>query len=402
MTPEDWLEGLAGAEVPGHVTRLMRLCLMDWAACAKAGQGEPVAAVIGPAGEDAARRALVWGTQGHALDFDDTHFGHIGHTSAVVMPALLALAGDRPMVEVLEAAAVGSEAALRVGLWLGRAHYQVGFHQTATSGAVGAAVGAARLLSLEAARLRHALGLAATAASGLKGQFGTMGKPLNAGLAARVAVESVLWAREGMTSDPAGLSGPQGFGATHHGEGRAEAFEGPDWQITGVSHKFHACCHGLHAMLEALREAPRDVVRVTVHTHPRWLSVCNQPAPDTGLGVKFSYRHTAAMALRGRDTGDSAVFTDETARDPVLMEWRERVDVLGDDSVAETATRVVLTRENGSEVTLTHDLARPMPLDAREARLTAKVATLLREAETLVALTRSDSAKALADWLQRP
>ena len=306
------------------------------------------------------------------------------------------------MAEVLEAAAVGSEAALRVGLWLGRAHYQVGFHQTATSGAVGAAVGAARLLSLEAARLRHALGLAATAASGLKGQFGTMGKPLNAGLAARVAVECVLWAREGMTSDPAGLSGPQGFGATHHGEGRAEAFEGPEWQITGVSHKFHACCHGLHAMLEALREAPRDVVRVTVHTHPRWLSVCNQPAPDTGLGVKFSYRHTAAMGLRGRDTGDSAVYTDETARDPVLMEWRERVDVLGDDSVAETATRVVLAREDGSEVTLTHDLARPMPLDAREARLTAKVATLLGEAETLGDLTRSDSAKALADWLQRP
>ncbi len=386
-----------GWEGDGPV-ELIRLCLFDWAAVAMAGQDEPVAqalamqagvegdaSVLGGGQTSAADAALINGTTGHALDYDDTHFDHIGHTSAVVMPAVLALAEDQMMPamnRVLDAALIGSEAAVRFGLWLGRDHYQVGFHQTATSGAIGAAVAGARFLRMDAAQTRHAIGLAATGASGLKGQFGTMGKPLNAGLAARCGVESVLWAQAGLTSDPDALAQ---FGVTHHGVGDDSAWDVSEpWKVARVSHKFHACCHGLHAMLEALRGVEGDLAAVTVHTHPRWMSVCNKPAPQTGLETKFSYRMAAALALSGRDTSDIMQFSDAAADDPALHVLRDAVTVVADDNLTETQARVEVAFADGRTDARTHDLAKPLTHEVRETRLRNKARALLgREAAAL-------------------
>lgn len=391
MTPEDHVLKLTLTPPAGGPMPLMQLCLYDWAVCAMAGQDEPVSAilamecdaegecsVVGGGQTVPTAAALINGAAGHALDFDDTHFAHIGHTSAVVMPAVLAMAEEEEaeLADVLDAALIGSEVAVRVGEWLGSTHYQIGFHQTATSGAIGAAMGCARLLDLTPQQARHALGLAATAASGLNGQFGTMGKPLNAGLAARAGLEAAMWARAGMTADALGLSGKQGLGATHHGAGNMAAFEGGAWRMTNVSHKFHACCHGLHAMLEALRDAPGGVTAVQVHTHPCWLSVCNQTAPETGMAAKFSFAQTAAMALAGRDTSDSRSFTDAMVRDAKLAKLRDRVTVTADDALPETAVRVVLTTAAGPQERH-HDLNQSMTLPVREERLRHKADMLL-------------------------
>jgi 2-methylcitrate dehydratase PrpD len=391
MTPEDHLITLAHCKVTEGPLDLMALCLFDWVVCATGGVHEPVADVlrgqssgtgpsliIGGAATAPAQAALVNGAIGHALDYDDTHFGHIGHTSSAVMPAVLALgeAKGSSIVEMLGAALVGSEAAVRAGLWLGRDHYQIGFHQTATSGAFGATVAAARLLGLDAIQTGHAIGLAATSASGLKGQFGTMGKPLNAGLAARCGVEAGLWARAGMTADIAGLSGPLGFGATHHGMADDIAWATADtWHIVDMSHKFHACCHGLHAMIEALGPLDLDVSAIAcvqVTTHPRWMSVCNQPAPDTGLGLKFSYAMTAAMALSGVDTARIANFNDQTAQDPALVILRDKVQVVADPTLSEMQAKVMIALRDGRIIHVAHDLDTPLSLAERETRLRAK------------------------------
>ncbi|SEW08423.1 2-methylcitrate dehydratase PrpD [Cognatiyoonia koreensis] len=387
---------LSQGGVGGGPTQLMRLCFFDWAVCAIAGQDEPVVrtlistceshgpcSVFGGATYDPATAALINGTMGHALDYDDTHFDHIGHTSAVVMPAVLAVAQDQMMDlnRVLEAALVGSEAAVRVGLWLGHDHYQVGYHQTATAGAFGAVVGLARLLRLDREQTDNAIGLTATMASGLKGQFGTMGKPLNAGLAARVAVEAVTWAKAGLTSDPQGL---ENFAATHHGQGHESAWDDAEpWKIARISHKFHACCHGLHAMLEALAQQPIDpeaIAVVRVYTHPRWMSVCNKPDPATGLEAKFSYRQTAAMAIAGISTAAIARFSDDIASDPELRALREKVEVMSDDRLSEMQARVVLTFADGRTETREHDLDAPLSLSERETRLRAKATAVLGDA----------------------
>ncbi len=382
---------------------VMRLSLFDWAACALAGRGEPVAGavrrlalaeggapeatVVGAGRRGPARTAaLVGGTTSHALDYDDTHFAHIGHPSVAVIPAALAVAerGGRDGEDMLAAALIGAEASVRVGLWLGRAHYQAGFHQTATAGSFGATLAAARLAGLSQERTAHALGLAATRASGLKSQFGTMGKPFNAGIAAANGVEAAALAEAGMVSNPAALDGAQGFGPTHAGEGRAQAWEGlgEAWLMEEVSHKFHACCHGLHAALEAtaaLREraAGEEVARLSIATHPRWLSVCNIAAPATGLEAKFSYRLSAAMVLAGRDTASVAAFTDAACRDPALVALRDRVHIEADPALPESAARVTLRLADGRALCAAHDLLAPMERGEKAARLHAKAEALL-------------------------
>ncbi|MEL6617483.1 MAG: MmgE/PrpD family protein [Pseudomonadota bacterium] len=398
----------ARAETRAPERAIMRLSVLDWAVCGMAGRAEggfgdwaatldgqgPCTRFDGRA-SGAAEAALVNGTLSHALDYDDTHFAHIGHPSVVVVSAALALAQVRgsSLPEMIDAALVGAEASVAAGLWLGRGHYQVGFHQTATAGTFGACVAAGRLLGLDDAQMRHALGLASTMASGLKSQFGTMGKPLNAGLAARAGVEAALFASVGMTSAEDGLDGPLGFAETHHGAGDAVPFA---WRMCGVSHKFHACCHGLHATLEALSlvEDPRGAEAVTIETHPRWLTVCNTSEPQTGLEAKFSYVHVTAMAAHGISTADVAQFSDACAQRPDLVAWRKRVTVVGDPELGETQARVVI-----DDASYAADLA-GVDADARAGRLVAKARALVgARADDLMAAMEADDLPAFAQLL---
>lgn len=379
---------------------IMAASLYDWMVCGMAGAGEPVARIVRDVADTSDRGCPVFGSRdlypaacaawingatSHALDYDDTHFAHIGHPSVAVFPSVFALGGN----DILWAALIGAETSVRVGQWLGRAHYQTGFHQTATAGAFGATAAAGRLIGLDHAQMQAAFGVTATQAAGLKSQFGTMGKPYHAGLAARTGVEAARLAAAGFDTRGQGLDGPQGFGSTHHGEGNLSAFDdlGTGWRMETVSHKFHACCHGLHAMLEALADCdmPVDnVAQVMVTTHPRWLTVCNIDDPATGLECKFSYRHTAAMALLRQDTAAMGSYSDPHACDPEMATLRQRVTVQTDDKMSETASRVLVTDRSGLSVEFTHDLNRPLPMDARTQRLRIKGRALLgtaREAE---------------------
>ncbi|HUF55463.1 MAG TPA: MmgE/PrpD family protein, partial [Thermohalobaculum sp.] len=327
----DWITvALAGADQP--LGGIIRDYVLDEG-------GRPVATLVG--GDKAPPRAaaLANGTISHALDYDDTHFGHVGHLSVGIYPAALAVgeATGASAAAVRDAFVLGAEAAIRIGTTLGRAHYDRGFHQTATAGAFGAAVAAGRLYGLDERQMRNALGLCSTRASGLKVQFGTMGKPLNAGIAAANGVEAAGLAARGFTSADDGLAGPQGFLATHSDAPEAGDWDGPPpFLFEANTYKLHACCHGLHAMIEALAALRRQDERlaetataVEVRTHPRLLNVCDIKAPRTGLEVKFSYAWLAAMTLSGVDTAAERTYTDALARDEELTAIAGRVRVEG-------------------------------------------------------------------------
>ena len=389
-------------DLPEAALRMMRLSMLDWAAVGLAGRDEPVARITrdmvldeggapqaglnGHAGRVPARAAaLSNGATSHALDYDDTHFAHIGHPSVAVIPAALAVAEiqDADGASLQAAALIGVEASIRVGVWLGRDHYQTGFHQTATAGAFGAGLAAARLLGLDTQGCAMVLGLLATRASGLKSQFGTMGKPFNAGLAAANGVEAAQLVARGFVANPQALESPQGFGPTHAGQDIKDAMQGigQEWVFDTVSHKFHACCHGLHAVLEAaLTLAPLDpatIDRIEVTTHPRWMTVCNQVAPMTGLGAKFSYGTVLAMQVLGHDTAVLASYSDAVCADPALQALRARVHVTADDSVAETATRLRVVLRDGAVREARHDLNAPMALALRQDKIQTKARSLL-------------------------
>ncbi|SHE59626.1 2-methylcitrate dehydratase PrpD [Loktanella atrilutea] len=405
MTVTETLARWAAAPVdlPDTMRASVGASLFDWASVGLAGRSEPVAqrsraaaleeggtqaGLFGGGTATARAAALVNGATSHALDYDDTHFLHIGHPSVAVTPAALAVAQWKGATGAafLDALALGLEASCRIGDWLGRAHYEAGFHQTGTAGAFGATVAAGRLLGLDADRMTHALALTATRAAGLKSQFGTMGKPLNAGFAAEVGVTCAMLAAQGVTSTHDAIAGSQGFGPTHAGMARDQAFDGLGqvWVFPDVSYKFHACCHGLHAMLEAagrLRNAvSADAIEaITIHTHPRWLAVCNQPSPDTGLGAKFSYRLTAAMALAGVDTAALDTYTDAMTQRPDLVALRDRVTVVADTALTDMQARVSVTTRDGTQDAF-HDLMATGSAAALRQRLQDKSASLLGSA----------------------
>ncbi|PCH67677.1 MAG: 2-methylcitrate dehydratase, partial [Rhodobacteraceae bacterium] len=146
------------------------------------------------------------------------------------------------------------------------------------------------------------------------------------------------------------------------------------------SHKFHACCHGLHAALEAARDldiAAPEVAEITITTNPRWISVCNQSAPDTGLGAKFSYTTVLAMRALGHDTARLASYSATICADPRLIELRKRIKVTADDAIPETSTRLQVLRRDGTRLVADHDLLAPMTLAAREDRVRAKATSLI-------------------------
>jgi 2-methylcitrate dehydratase PrpD len=397
--------------IPDSARRIATFSLFDWMVVARAGRNEPVsqimtsfvaeeggkavACVVGsPVRVPARAAALANGSISHALDYDDTHFAHIGHPSVAVAPAALAAAEqvDASAAALRDAFLLGAEASCRIGVVLGRDHYQRGFHQTATSGAFGATIATGRLLGLTPSEMRHALSLVSTRASGLKSQFGTMGKPFNAGIAAANGVEAASLAKRGFLSCDDGLTGDQGFVSTHSDQPDREA----PWQnpppnafiFEDVKYKLHACCHGTHAMIEALlaarqrHELPAGAVRrVEVHTHPRWLRVCDIKKPRTGLEAKFSYALLASMVLDGADTSSEKTFNDALCSDPALERLAARVIVSGDERLSETAARVSIDCGGDQQFVSSHDLAARMPEEVVERKLRAKARGLLGEIE---------------------
>ena len=373
--------GRAGAQQ--DLSKVIRTYILEDA-------GRKSATVFGSKSKVPSRAAaLVNGTISHALDYDDTHFAHIGHTSVGIYPAALAV-GEEVKVrasEIRDAYLLGAEAACRIGMVLGRGHYQKGFHQTATAGAFGATVAAGRLYRLNEKQMRAALSLVATRASGLKSQFGTMGKPFNAGISASNGVEAAALAKRGFMSADDGLGGPQGFVETH-----AETFDHvTPWQdppprkfiFEDVQYKLHACCHGTHAMIEALKRASvsgGDVESITVTTHPRWLKVCDIKQPRTGLEVKFSFVHLAAMVAYGVDTSSEKIFTDALAEDAKLIDLAKRVKVATDASYNDTTQSVAIKLKSGQSQSVRHDLSDRVPVFELEAGLRNKAHGLLGRA----------------------
>src|SRR5436309_1748530 len=153
--------------------------------------------VVGTAQRAAATgAALANGTAAHAHDFDDMCFVSLAHPSAPRVAAGLAaaeLAGASGRA-MLDAYVVGFELEARFGRAMNPRHYQRGWHCTSTLGTMGAAAASSRLLGLTPDLTAHALAIAASEASGLKENFGTMVKPLHSALAARNGVLAALLA----------------------------------------------------------------------------------------------------------------------------------------------------------------------------------------------------------------
>src|SRR6218665_14838 len=367
--------------------------------------------------------ALINGAAGHALDFDDVSSNMIGHPSAPVVPAALASAqiGNACGRQLLRALVVGHGVEARIGEMLGPSHYLHGFHATGTVGTFGAAAACASLRRLSEDQTAHALGLAATQAAGLKSMFGTMAKPLHAGKAAMNGLMATQLALRGFSANDCGIECPQGFALTMAPE--RHPFVAPidtaaGFAIESTLFKYHAACYLTHSTIEAIRQLRQqhavgldalEGMTITVAGNQR--GVCDIEDPKTGLGVKFSIKHLAALALDGADTADLGLYADATALDARYIEARQRIALVitatGDGNAAQVSMR---TRQ-GQSSTQTANVAIPATdLCAQWTRLLAKARSIAepvigperfgRLVEAIVALDRAPTLQPLLDAIR--
>ena len=160
--------------------------------------------------------AMVNGTLAHSLDFDDTHARGSLHPSAPIVPAALAAAemSGADGRAVIAAVVAGYEVQIRLALSLDpAAHYDRGFHPTATCGAFGAAAAAGRILQLDAAGYANAFGIVLSMSSGSM-QFlvnGAWTKRSHVGHAAMCGLVAATLAREGYQGAAEAIEGKWGF-----------------------------------------------------------------------------------------------------------------------------------------------------------------------------------------------
>jgi 2-methylcitrate dehydratase PrpD len=358
-----FLAGASAADFPAGAQDKAKRALADTFAVMLAGAGsdeaEPLLRYAGAHAESGAApilgtgataapetAALVNGTLGHALDYDDVLSMMPAHPSAVILAAALAsLDGRRASGrELIEAYVLGIEVGARIGLAITMGHYQRGFHATGTLALFSALAALAKLHRLDVAGTRQALGIAASMASGLRRNFGTMTKPLHSGLAARSALTALRLAQCGFTAAPDALEGPFGFfaayGTADSDPGLAARDLGRPWVIVdpGLALKKFPCCYAAHRAMDGLL-ALRDrlgfdaaaVERVVCRMPPGVRRVLTYPRPATGLEGKFSLEYPLAAGALDGEYG-LASFTDAAVRRPGIAALYDRIDAAEDDT----------------------------------------------------------------------
>ncbi|MCO7739230.1 MmgE/PrpD family protein [Brucella intermedia] len=258
--------------------------------------------------------ALVNGTAAHALDFDDNFLPGMSHASAVIVPAIVALADlDKTTGRrLIDAYLAGLQAQALVGEGLGQAHYTAGWHGTSTVGSIGTAVATAHMLGLDVTATAQAITIAASFASGTKGQFGTLIKPFHAGMAARNAVEAALLAKAGMQARHDILEGEQGIRELFAGDPRLgwniEAILSDKPHVietVGVMPKRHPCCGSTHMIVDALLDLKRehrfdaeDILAVDTLVGIANYRNLAYTQPVDQMQARFSMQYCVARALR--------------------------------------------------------------------------------------------------------
>ncbi len=329
------------------LTDKLWLALGNWGdgPCSLAGRSETLSAPWA---------ALYNGACAHALDFDDNFDPAKAHASAVLVPALLAVAEqeDAAVEAMIDGYIVGLQIMGRVGQAVNPFHRNRGWHATATLGAIGAAAGCARLLGLSAEQTAHAISMSTSRAGGFMSQFGSETKPLHAGFAASGGVQSALMARAGLTAGPDTLDGPTGLrtlmvgqdadvlaeqmrGTAEHGQTMrfADSDIGSPLHIEayGLKIKRFPNCGSVHRALDgllALRDAhgltPENTEEIFVRAPESHLRNLMYDRPGNEAEAKFSLEYNLAAGLKsGMVT--LADFNDEAIARPDVRDFFPKI-----------------------------------------------------------------------------
>jgi aconitate decarboxylase len=350
-------------ELPERAIKIVESGFIDTTATMIAGRSEPVVGIIRKfvaEKKSAAREArvvfshdvvasadaaLINGTAAHALDYDDVALS--GHPSTVLVPAVLA-EGERLNVsgaEAIRAYLVGYEVWAELLSREPDAYHVKGWHPTPLLGTIGAAAAVAYLHKLSAEQCRNAIAIAASMASGVVANFGTMTKPLHAGRAAACGIESVRLAALGLTAATDVMEHHAGYLAALSPRGGADRTTaaldlGKKLRVleSGLSIKKYPMCYATHRVIDGMLDLigandviPGDVNEVRARIGIAQASMLRNHSPVTGLEAKFSLEFAIASALVARKVG-LAELTDGFVAQPMVRELMVKVKTTTSDA----------------------------------------------------------------------
>lgn len=293
--------------------------------------------------------ALINGTAAHGEDFDDTFEGGPVHSSAVVMPAVLAACErfGRSGKDALLGCAVGVELLCRLSLVAPRAIHKAGFHPTAVIGTLAAAAGVGAALGLNREQLTSTLGIAGSMSSGIIEYLkdGSWTKRMHAGWAAQSGIRAALLGKGGFMGPVFVLEGEHGF---FHGFAPSKAPDfnklldglGDQWLLTTIAFKQYACGTMTQPYVDCAIELSRSGIKAddiesmvcevgegTVHR--LWETLEDKRNPPTSYAAKFSSPYCISVGFLKNAAG-LAEFSDEMVRNPEILALAKKVSYVVD------------------------------------------------------------------------
>jgi 2-methylcitrate dehydratase PrpD len=432
--------GLSLDAVPAAVTGHARLSILDTLGCAVHGAGLPwcrIARELARA-EGCAEQATVLGTDlrsssrqagwlnataGHGFEYDDVHMGGMIHPGSLTLSAALA-AGEQVKAsgaDLLAAVIAGCETGARVGRAVGTRHFAVGFHPQGTVGVFAAAASAGRVLGLDPARMRQALGIAGSHASGLMAaQRGAMVKRLHSGHACQSGIVAAQLAARGFTGIPDVLEADFGGFCSAMGGGSVDLSQltaelGTRWETAAIGFKPYPSCAAAQSSIEAARLLrdrdglrPADIAAVTIKTSTHTQVHCGWPYEPAGVtAAQMSIPYGVARILAdGRLS--AAQFTEEAIADPPTLALAARVSVVADEELDRLgparryAVRASIRTMAGAELTIEVDdrpgnTSTPLSRQQLDDKFTGLAAPVLGPAAASDLMSLVDRLEQLAD-----
>jgi 2-methylcitrate dehydratase PrpD len=340
----------------------------------------------------AQQAAFANGAAAHAMDFDHS-FTFMGQPTAPIVPAVFSM-GDSLGAsgrQILEAYTVGFEVTAKLAYSLRDTKHD-GWHAPGSLGCFGASAACAKLLGLTAAQIQMALGITASMASSIVGNFGTMTKPLHVGLSARNGVLAAKLAQSGFTANAQAIESGFGFYRVFHPT--ATAHEQPIEELgrsyalvsDGIRIKPYPCGGLTHEAIGAVLEfkAKHNItaemvesidVDVMKHTFDRIVF----RVPQNGIQGKFCMNYLVARAIIDGKIG-LHIFTDEAVRNAEVLKLGERVQMRHDPNLKSSGPggrpcRVTVRLKNGQTYSSQTEHAKgspeiPMTKDELKAKFT--------------------------------
>jgi len=368
-----FVETVTFEDLPGDAIHVGTRCVLDGMGLLVSGADEPTVRILaedareqggnpearllgcGDARVPAALAARVLGTSGHAHDWDDCQvskdpdhvYGLLTHPTMAPLAGAIAVTqkmGGGAGQDFLLGFLTGFEVECKISEWMLSQHYKSGKHSSGTVGTFGAYAAAAKLLGLTGDTLRRGFGLAASMASGIRVNFGTMTKPLHMGRAAENGVIAATLASRDFSADPAALDGPWGFFAVHGGGISPEKIEqgfGRTWSIVdpGVSIKPYPCGVLTHPSMDLMLKLvtendirPEQIESVALYAASNILNPIRYPLAVNHLQAKFSLPAELAMIAINRKAGKTE-FSDDFIRSDAMQAMQRKIKTRHDPDI---------------------------------------------------------------------